>query len=191
MTITTKSGDRLKTLCITVLGSGFLRPAPATWGSALASLFFAGLWFAWAAAAGSPWTLAAATLAGVLVASVIAVRWGVWAIARFGNKDPKPFVLDEFAGQWLSLYLLPLASGADARSAVCVIAGQFVLFRIFDVLKPPPARQLERLPAGWGILFDDLFAGVYANIAGQLLWRLTPLAAWLGVHGLIAQGVAG
>jgi len=60
-----------------------------------------------------------------------------------------------------------------------VIGGQFVLFRALDVIKPPPARGLERLRAGWGILLDDLVAGAYANVLGQLLWRATPLAAWL------------
>ncbi len=62
-----------------------------------------------------------------------------------------------------------------------VLVGQFLLFRVFDVVKPPPARQAEALPAGWGILTDDLIAGVYANLVGQVIWRVTPLAGMLGV----------
>jgi phosphatidylglycerophosphatase A len=59
----------------------------------------------------------------------------------------------------------------DLRHTAAVLAVQFFLFRLFDVVKPPPARQLERLPAGWGILLDDLAAGIYANIVGQVVFR--------------------
>jgi phosphatidylglycerophosphatase A len=173
------SGERLKTLCITVLGSGFMPIAPGTWGSAVAIALFAPVWLI------APWTMlprtfvTAALVAGIVVASWLSIRWGGWAIARFGSADPHPFVLDEFAGQWVALLALPLWPGAGMRSVAVILAGQFFLFRVFDVIKPPPARQAERLPAGYGILIDDLFAGLYANLVGQLLWRLTPLAAWI------------
>jgi phosphatidylglycerophosphatase A len=171
--------DGLKTACITVLGSGFLRPAPGTWGSATACVLFAPVWFVLHHVDG--WAVDAGLLAGILLASVLAVVWGEWASARFASKDPHEFVLDEFAGQWVSLLVLPIAGSASLWGLACAVGSQFFLFRVFDVLKPPPARQLERLPAGWGILFDDLAAGIYANLAGQALWRLTPLAQWLGV----------
>lgn len=176
----TGRGDPLKTMCITVLGSGFLPIAPGTWGSLVAAAAFAGLWLL-AVATGAPRSgLEGVTLVGVIVASWMSVRWGGWAIARFGRSDPKPFVLDEFAGQWAGLLMLPLTYSSGGWAVACVLGGQFLLFRAFDVVKPPPARQAEALPAGWGILIDDLIAGVYANLVGQVIWRLTPLAGVLG-----------
>lgn len=178
--------DRLRAACITVLGTGFGPLAPGTWGSLAALILLAAVWLL-AAALGAPRFLPEAVIvAGILVSSWLSVRWGGWAIARFGRSDPKQFVLDEFAGQWVALLALPIGLGADAWATMWVLGGQFVLFRIFDVIKPPPARQAEHLPAGWGILADDLVAGLYANIVGQLAWRLTPLAGWLGVTATAA-----
>ncbi len=119
-------------------------------------------------------------VAGVLGSSWFSVRLGGWAIARFGRSDPRPFVLDEFAGQWTALLALPVSYHAGGGSVAWVAGVSFLLFRVFDVLKPPPARQAESLPAGWGILIDDLVAGLYANLVGQVLWRLPPVTAWLG-----------
>lgn len=171
--------DRLRTVCISGLGSGFMPFASGTWGSLFSIIVFTPVWLA-LRACNSPRAIVELLLvAGIVVFSWLSVRWGGWAIARFGRSDPKQFTLDEFAGQWVALLLLPVALQADLRSVVYVVAGQFVLFRVFDVLKPAPARQAEHLPAGWGILTDDLFAGLYANIAGQLLWYLTPLARHL------------
>jgi phosphatidylglycerophosphatase A len=174
--------DRLRTACITVLGAGFAPFASGTWGSAFAIVLFAPIWLGARALAAPQFLVELALVAGIVVASWLSVRWGGWAIARFGSSDPKQFTLDEFAGQWVALLLLPIGLHADVWSALCLAASQFFFFRLFDVIKPPPARQAESLPAGWGILTDDLFAGLYANLVGQLLWRLTPLAAWLGVH---------
>jgi len=102
------------------------------------------------------------------------VAWGPWAVEYYGARsrkkgDPSAVVLDECAGQWLALVYLPLVSWPQVFS---VLAMQFFLFRLFDVIKPPPARQLEKLPHGWGILFDDLAAAVYANLIGQLVFRV-------------------
>ncbi len=168
----------VKLMCITVLGSGLLRPAPATWASLLCVLIFAPLWWVGAKPIGSRTVIEIGLLVGILLSSALSVRWGRWAIERFGSKDPGSFVLDEFAGQWLALLWLPIGLSAGVHAWLWVAGGQFVLFRVMDILKPPPAFQLQRLPDGWGILVDDLVAGLYANIAGQLLWRLTPLAAW-------------
>lgn len=178
----TGPGECLKTACITVLGAGFAPFAPGTWGSAVAIVLFMPLWFG-ARALGAP-SLAVelGLVIGITLASWLSVRWGGWAVARFGSSDPKPFTLDEFAGQWVALLFLPMILQANLWTWLCVVGGQFFLFRFFDVLKPPPAHQAEALPAGWGILTDDLFAGLYANVAGQLLWRLTPLAAGLGAQ---------
>jgi len=175
--------DRLKAACITVLGSGHLRPAPGSWGSLTAAGLFAGLWWLAAALQAPPWIAdVIIALLGILFASWLSVRWGAWALARYGGSDPREFVLDEFAGQWVALLWLPPVAGLGPWAFICVVGGQFLLFRILDIIKPPPARQMERWPAGWGVLCDDLMSGFYALVAGQLLWRLSPLAAWLGLQ---------
>jgi phosphatidylglycerophosphatase A len=108
-------------------------------------------------------------LACLLAASAATVLLGPSAVEFFGRKDPGPMVLDEVAGICLTMLAQPLAQ--SSRIILLVILG-FIFFRIFDVLKPPPCRQLERLAAGWGILMDDLMAAVYANIACQIFLRL-------------------
>jgi phosphatidylglycerophosphatase A len=150
----------------------------------VAAGLFAAAWLLAAALGLARGLVELVVIAGVLFSSWLSVRWGPWAVARFGKSDPRQFTLDEFAGQWLALVALPIGLNADRWALACVLGGQFVLFRILDILKPPPARQLEALPAGWGILADDLVAGLYANLLGQLLWRLTPVAAWLGMPRL-------
>lgn len=155
-------------------------PVSGTAGSGVALLIAAGVWALWRQMQTGRWALETVLAIGTIVACVLSVRWGSWAVARYGGKDPKQFTLDEFAGQWVALLGLPLLSTEPSWLLAAVALGQFVLFRGFDVWKPPPARQVERWPDGWGILCDDLFAGLYANVLGQVLWRLTPLAAWLG-----------
>jgi phosphatidylglycerophosphatase A len=92
---------------------------------------------------------------------------GVWTASRcelFWGKDPSRVVIDEIAGMFLTLSLLPLN--------IRVVLGGFFLFRFFDIVKPPPARWAERLPAGWGIMADDVVAGIYANVVLQVIVRL-------------------
>lgn len=74
--------------------------------------------------------------------------------------DPSIVVIDEIVGMWISLFLLP--------KTVAAILCAFVIFRLLDIVKPFPARHLERLPNGWGIMLDDVVAGVYANIFTHL-----------------------
>ena len=174
-------GDSIKETCITVLGAGHLRPASGSWGSLFAAAIYAGFWWLLAAVAAPWWGIELIALAGIAISSWLSVLWGQWAIDRFGREDPSQFVLDEFAGQWVALLLLPPIATTGFWAFAWVIGGQFILFRILDVIKPPPARQMERLPAGIGILTDDLMAGLYAAIIGQMLWRLTPLAATLSL----------
>jgi len=85
---------------------------------------------------------------------------------RIGIKDPPIVVVDEIVGMWISLLLLPWT--------VPVAIAAFFAFRLMDILKPAPARGFERLPDGWGIVLDDVMAGVYANLLVQVGWR-----AWL------------
>ncbi len=175
-------GDRVRIACLTVLGSGRAPFASGTWGSAASIVLFAPVWFLFDATSLPIRAIDAVLILGVAAAFALSVRWGEWAVAHFGRKDPKPFVLDEFAGQWTALLWMPASLWIDPRLALALLATQFFLFRVFDVLKPPPARQLESLPAGWGIAADDVAAGVFANLCGQALWRFTPLAAWVQAH---------
>lgn len=178
----------LRLAAITVLGSGLLRPANATWGSLASVLLFVLMLVAARSAGGGASVVSLLTLLGILAACWLSVAWGDWAILYFARKDPRPFVLDEFAGQWIALLAAPGLFEGRGDLLLGALVSQFVLFRFFDILKPPPARQLEQLPGGLGVLCDDLMAGVYANLAGQALWRMTPLAAWVAPHLTWARG---
>ena len=85
-----------------------------------------------------------------------------------GRKDPGLVVVDEVAGQWITLVGMPF-------TAPVVLAG-FVLFRVMDIVKPWPARALERLPGGWGIMADDVAAGIYAQLLLRVLLLVWPVA---------------
>lgn len=100
-----------------------------------------------------------------MAAAAVFVLPAVWiagrAEAALGRKDAPTIVIDEVAGMLVTLAGVPFSPGA-------VVAG-FVLFRAFDVLKPWPARLIERrLPGGWGVVLDDVAAGVYGNLTLQL-----------------------
>ncbi len=149
----------LASLSLSVGGLGFLRPAPGTWGS-LPPPAIAGVLML----AGVADTVAAGVVAVMLVASGVAcVLWGRYAEVRFGRKDAAEVVADETAGVAPATILAVLMT-QGLVGGLAALAGAFLLFRVFDILKPWPARQLEALPAGWGVLIDDLVAGVYAAI---------------------------
>lgn len=135
------------------LGIGLFPIAPATLASGMTALLAY-----WLRGRVAP----PALLAAVLVVMLIGVALGTAAEKLFGCDDPRQFILDEVAGQLLVFVFLP----ATCFNAV----GGFVLFRVFDILKVPPADRLERLHGGWGIMADDLVAGLYA--AGAL-WAAT------------------
>jgi phosphatidylglycerophosphatase A len=143
-------------LVATFFGVGRLRPGPGTWGSAAAAL----IWFtlaSWIPAAWQPRFLAGLAAIAIAVGIPSATR-----VARASRvKDPQFVVIDEVAGQWITLLFAPVAWKT-------ILAG-FILFRGFDIVKPPPVRQLERLPEGTGIVVDDVAAGLYALAALQLL----------------------
>jgi phosphatidylglycerophosphatase A len=148
---------RLRVLIATVFGVGLAPVAPGTWGS------LPGVALAWGIGAFlGPWWVAAALL---LVAA--AGTWAAEGTARhFGHEDPRPVVVDEVAGQLLTLLFVPPTWQA-------LLAG-FLLFRFFDILKPYPAGALERLPGGAGIMADDLAAGIYANLVLQAAIHFAP-----------------
>lgn len=171
----------IRVLAITGLGSGFLRPAPGTWGSLTGCILFALLTALLGLISAPHAARDVSLIVGIALASFFSVAWGDWAMLRFNSKDPKHFVLDEVAGQWVALLVLPALAFGSLWAFACVLAVQFLLFRVFDIIKPFPARQLERLPAGWGILTDDLFAGLYANLVGQAIWHWTLVPRWLGI----------
>jgi len=147
--------DRLASVVATAFGSGYAPYAPGTAGSAVGLLLF------WPMAALAwPWQV----LASVVVFLVGSLAAGNVA-ARVGAKDPGLVVVDEVVGQWVTLTALPFTPATAAIG--------FLLFRAMDVVKPWPARDLERVPGGWGIMADDVAAGVYAHLAlraGLALW---------------------
>lgn len=145
----------------TFFGSGLLKPGPGTWGSVAAMLIWAA--FVMGTHPGY-WTLALALAAGIVLSIALGVPAATIAARESGRKDPGFVVVDEVAGQWITL----LGSPADWKHGLIALA----LFRIFDITKPFPARQLESLPEGWGIVFDDVAAGLYAwGVAAILrLW---------------------
>ena len=143
-------------LIATFFGIGNLKPGPGTWGSLAASF----TWFALSREI-SP-RLQPEVLAGLIVIVIALGIPAATAVARSSStKDPQNVVIDEVAGQWVTLLFAPV-------SWKTLLAG-FILFRGFDILKPPPVRQLERLPEGTGIVVDDVAAGVYALLVMQLL----------------------
>jgi len=103
----------------------------------------------------------------MIVISLLGVACGRWSEHKWGRKDPGQFVIDEVAG-YLVAVALPVFPGWPG-----LIAG-FFLFRLFDIFKPWPARRLEKLPSGWGIVVDDLVAGAYALLALVLLRMALP-----------------
>jgi len=121
----------------------------------------------------SPMIIVLVMAALTVLGSLVCVALAPGAIAATGKEDPGEVVADELAGQSVCYLIAPLViSGASASTHTWLVAlAGFLLFRLFDIFKPWPARQLEGLPAGWGILADDLMAGVYAAIA-----------LWGGVH---------
>jgi phosphatidylglycerophosphatase A len=100
----------------------------------------------------------AASIAVLAAASLALFAIGVWAAGEaekfFGRTDPGQVVVDEVVGQMLTFLLIPHATWKW-------LVGGFLLFRAFDIVKPFPARQAERIPRGWGIMVDDVIAGVY------------------------------
>jgi len=164
----------MRKLWMTGLGLGYAPVASGTFGSVGAVAIALGVWAVFHATCDCPMALSAIWLVLTVLATIGCGVWGDWAIAYFAGRsrkqgDPGQVVLDEWAGQWIALVGLPMAT---FHQALAVLAVQFFFFRLFDVIKPPPARQFEKLHGGWGIVCDDLMAGVYANLVGQVIFRV-------------------
>lgn len=142
----------------TFFGAGRLKPGPGTWGSVAALLLWAAAGWAMHPSRGM---MAAMLVTGIALTLIFGIPAATIAARESGIEDPGFVVIDEVAGQWIALLGCPL----DWRHGLIAL----VLFRLFDITKPFPARQLERLPEGWGIIFDDVAAGLYAWGVGCLL----------------------
>jgi phosphatidylglycerophosphatase A len=153
------ASSRAATLIGTWFGAGFL-PAPGTAGSAAAIAVAAALYY---------WLGVCQLGFGLMAAGLFLP--GVWASTRVARerslKDPQIVVVDEVLGQWVTL------AGAVTLNWKSFLAA-FVLFRLFDIWKPYPIRKLEKLPEGWGVVMDDILAGVYGAVLLRLLgwWNL-------------------
>ena len=144
------------TLVATFFGAGRLKPGPGTWGSLATVLTWAVL---------SHFLPPAWVVPTNLLLACLAVAVGIPAATRVARasqiKDPQFVVIDETAGQLITLI------GAPLRWKSFLVG--FILFRAFDIVKPPPVRQLELLPEGTGIVVDDVAAGLYGLVVMQIL----------------------
>ena len=151
----------------TFFGAGLLKPGPGTWGSVAAVL----LWLVPASAYQllnqmfivngqhllmHRYALFILTLFGVILATAIGIPAATIVARESGREDPGHVVIDEVAGQWLTL----VVCRPDWPHALVGLG----LFRLFDITKPWPIRKLEALPGGWGIMLDDLAAGLFGAI---------------------------
>jgi phosphatidylglycerophosphatase A len=149
-----KTSDAIA-LSIATWGVGYLPLMPGTFGSLVGVGIFL--------------LLARVGAAGVLIAIVVITFAGIWAGSRIeelaGRKDPGKVVVDEVAGQLISLF--PLTLFAHWTTTAVIVS--FILFRFFDIVKPYPARRLEALKGGFGIMCDDLIAGVYGALITSIV----------------------
>lgn len=141
-------------LIATSLGVGFLPVAPGTWGALAGILLWLPLYL-WA----SPQWCVIATIAAAIAGTFLGV-WSSSVAERYWGHDPVVACIDETVGQWVAL--IPVAGIVAFPWWEIVVA--FVLFRFFDIYKPLGIRITERLPKGWGMMADDLLAGIYSAI---------------------------
>jgi phosphatidylglycerophosphatase A len=151
---------RFAVFLATVAYCGYFPVAPGTVGSAAGLVVYLLVW----------WTRSPVVEIALIAATFVVGAWAATHAERFfGGIDPGPVVIDEVLGMLLTLAFIPAGWTA-------MLAG-FVLFRVFDVIKPYPANRLEQLHGGFGIMADDAMAGIYANLSLRLLIWLLP--AWI------------
>lgn len=156
---------------ISTCGVGLLPFAPGTFGALIGVAIFYGLFVV---CKPTPQYFQAT----LIIASIIVSALGLWASNRgekiFGEKDAQRIVVDEVAGQMISFTLIaPLLVAELSNPTVVIIIG-FLLFRAFDIFKPYPIKQLQDLPAGLGVMFDDIVAGIYAAVVLSFLPFVAP-----------------
>jgi phosphatidylglycerophosphatase A len=142
----------------TFFGVGFGKPGPGTWGSVAAVLVWAA--YAWLFHP-TPHTLLLTLLIGIALTLILGIPASTIVARESGIHDPGFACIDEVTGQWIALLFSPF----DWRHALIAL----ILFRFFDITKPFPVRQIEKLPEGWGIVLDDVGAGLYALGVASLL----------------------
>ena len=156
-----RAKDTLVEAFVTSCGLGHAPFAPGTFGTlggvALAALAL----FTW------PEHYLELVLGMAVLVTLGCAAAGGWAERRFGRKDPGAFVADEVAGYLVAVAWIPAPGWAHLVAA-------FFASRLFDIVKPWPARRLEKLPKGWGIVVDDLVAGVYGWLLVYLLYLVFP-----------------
>ncbi len=156
--ITDQRPPMLPVLIGTGLGSGFWPWGPGTAGSVFATAIWTGL----ASVVSDSMLLSAITLVLVVLSTIV----GTWAVKRlqpYWGEDPSRVVIDEMAGVWIPLALLPPFSCAEAGAWWWVLAA-LVLFRFFDMVKPLGIRTLDRKSGAFYVMADDLLGGVYAGV---------------------------
>lgn len=135
----------IKNFLATTGYAGYLPGAPGTWGSIVAIL----IWYGLQHLLSPPY---------IIVLTVLLFFIGVWVamgISKYDEEeDPSHIVIDELVGQWIPLWFIPV-------TPIYIILA-FILFRIFDIAKPWPVSLFDRIPGGWGIMLDDVAAGIYA-----------------------------
>lgn len=139
-------------------GLGYIPVAPGTFTSLAAAAVFAAF----------PVLLEPqVAVPSILIITAVGI-WASGVMEETCGHDPSEATIDEFSGQWLTLLLLP-------EGWVTVLLG-FAAFRFFDILKPEPVNSAQKLPGGWGVMADDLVAGVYANLSVRIALWLFSLA---------------
>ncbi|WP_299783392.1 phosphatidylglycerophosphatase A [uncultured Roseobacter sp.] len=164
--------NRAATLIATMMGVGYIRPAPGTWGSLVAL----------------PWGWLLHVLGGfplLLLAVLVGFAKGWWATAIMTkdsvDHDPSEIVVDEVVGQWIALLPLSYAAWSMGMNILAMWPGwiaAFLLFRLFDILKPGPVGWADRRGDALGVMLDDVIAGVFAAIGVLILAGL--------YHGVLA-----
>lgn len=152
-------------------GVGYIPLVPATWGSLVTAAFYFLFQYATDKFATSPTSVGIGS--GITMAVFIGFLFliGTWAASHVtkttGKKDPRIIVIDEVVGQLVTFLFLPAKIGW-----LFFVIGFFV-FRFFDIWKPFPAKQLEKLPSGFGVMADDVMAGIYSALVLWIIYSIT------------------